>query len=249
MCCFTGRVKDVSGTKIFAREGGGLWQFLVYEMRVNASEPVAMVLPLPVDQSKGEKAVRFIDLSGYAQFFSDLNRGFTPPPSKSESNPRSVRPASAPIVVQKVGAFDASYVPTIADFARVDARFRLSQQVWDQLPVYKDCGFAVFKLRQGEQHYHAMAFSFARKSGGALFFPTIHIHDGKVHANADFDHMLYCQPGIAGLALKDWRESDGPASRYVKVSDTKEIVDGGRHCYRLPIKGRRPNRDTYVARA
>src|SRR3954470_14499541 len=137
MCCFTGPVKDVSATKIFAREGDGLWQFLVYEMRVKAEEPVAMVLPLPVDQAKGEKAVRFIDLSGYAQFFDDMNLGFVPPPSKREPNYGSMS-GGGTIPVQKVGAFEASYVPTIADFARLDARFRLSEQVWDKLPGYKD---------------------------------------------------------------------------------------------------------------
>ena len=248
MCCFTGPVKDVSATKIFAREGDGLWQFLVYEMSVRAEEAVAMVLPLPVDQSKGEKAVRFIDLSGYAQFFDDMNLGFVPPPPKREPNYGSMS-GGGTIAVQRVGAFEASYVPTIGDFGRLDARFRLPEQVWEKLPNYKDWGFAVFKLREGEQHYHPMAFSFLRKAGGAVFFPTVHIHDGKIYANADFDHMLYCQPGYEGLALKGWRESDGPASRHVKASKAKGIVDAGRHCYRFPIKGRRPNRDIYVMKA
>jgi hypothetical protein len=242
-------VKDVSGTKIFAREGEGLGQFLVYEMSVKAKEPVAMVLPLPVDQLKGEKAVRFIDLSGYADFFDDLNLGFVPPPSKRELNYGSMGMVGGTIPVQRVGAFDASYVPRTADFARMDARFRLPEQVWEKLPGYKDWGFAVFKLREGEQHYHPMAFSFVRKAGGAVFFPTVHIHDGKVYANADFDHMLYCQPGNDGLALKGWVESGGPASRYVKVGKTEGVVDGGRHCYRYPIKGRRANRDIYVMKA
>ena len=37
-----------------------------------------------------------------------------------------------------------------------------------------------------------MAFDFPR-AAKKLFFPTVHIHDGKVHDKADFDHALYCQ--------------------------------------------------------
>jgi hypothetical protein len=249
MCCFTGPVKDVSATKIFAREGDGLSQFIVYEMRVNAEQSVAMVLPLPIDQAKGEKALRFIDLSGYARFFDDLNLGFVQPRArKARVNQYGGAEAMDTIEVQRIGAFDASYVPTIADFKRLDERFRLPEQVWDKLPNYKDWGFAVFKLREGELNYHPMAFSFYRKRGGAVFFPTVHIHDAQVHANADFDHMLYCQAGYEGLSLTGWSESDGPASRHVKIDKTQGIVDAVRHCYRMPIKGRRPNRDIYVMR-
>ena len=82
-----------------------------------------------------------------------------------------------------------------------------------------------------------------------LFFPTVHIHDGKVHANADFDHALYCQPGEAGLDLHNWTESHGPASAFVTIQKTKGIVDGKRHCYRYLVRGRRPNRDIYVMKA
>jgi hypothetical protein len=77
----------------------------------------------------------------------------------------------------------------------------------------------------------------------------VHIHDGKVHAAADFDHMLYCQPGNEGLQLNGWKESLGPASRYVEVKEARGIVDGFLHVYRYPIKGRRQNRDIYISRA
>src|SRR5258708_24002954 len=107
MCCYTGRVKEVSGTRIFARAGEGNSQFIVYEMRVKAKEPVAMVLPLPVEQSKGEKAVRFIDLKEYSRFFDDLQRAFIVP-SKGDTR-MTMGMAGAPTValpVQRVGAFD-----------------------------------------------------------------------------------------------------------------------------------------------
>ena len=249
MCCFSRPVKEVSGTKIFARGGEGTSQFLVYEMHVSLKEPAAMILPLPVDASKGEKAVRFIDLQGYPNFFDDLLAGFTPVSLGMRGGPMLGGGQPRKLEVHRVGAFDASFVPTIADFSRLDERFRLPNGTWEKLPNYKDWGFAVFKLREGEQRYHPMAFSFDRKSDAALFFPTVHIHDGKVHSNADFDHALYCQPGDAGLALENWTESFGQASRYVKMEKNKGIVDGSRHCYRYYLRGRRPNRDIYVLKA
>src|SRR2546426_13125 len=125
MCCFSGPVKEVSGTKIFARGGEGLAQFIVYEMHVAAKEPVAMVLPVPVDQAKGDEALKFIDLKEYAHFFDDLDRAFFQPRMNKESDGAMMGMSggrSMPLPVQRVGSFDASYVPTQADFARLDER-------------------------------------------------------------------------------------------------------------------------------
>lgn len=169
MCCFTRPVREVSATNIFARADKENAQFLVYEMRVAATEPVAMVLPLPVDQSKGENGVRFIDLQGYPNLFESLYFTFSPPPKNAEYF-MGMGGGGRSLAVQKVGAYDASFVPTIADFLRLDERFRLPDETWKKLPAYKDWGFAVFKLRPGEQRYHPMAFSFDRKSDAALFF-------------------------------------------------------------------------------
>ena len=88
---------------------------------------------------------------------------------------------------------EASFVPTIADFDRLDERFRLPKETWHHLPQYNKFGFAVFKLKPGEKRIHPMAFEFPRSDSKRLFFPTVHIHDGEVHATADFDHILYCQ--------------------------------------------------------
>ena len=45
MCCFSGRVREVGGTRIFAGAQAGGRQWLVYEMRAAFSGDVAMVLP------------------------------------------------------------------------------------------------------------------------------------------------------------------------------------------------------------
>ena len=104
----------------------------------------------------------------------------------------------------EVGSFVASFVPTVKDFSRLDEQFRLPDGTWDKLPAYKDYGFAVFKLKKGEQKVHPMAFEFPRADKTRLFFPTVHIHDGKVHDQAGFDHVLYCQGVDTRMR---WRES------------------------------------------
>ena len=107
-------------------------------------------------------------------------------------------------MVHDVGEFEASFVPTPADFNRLDERFRLPRSVWSALPDYADYGFAVFKLPpealwllhappRGWTELPPDGVRLPRRNPSALFFPTVHVHDGAVHAEADFDHTLYMQ--------------------------------------------------------
>lgn len=207
MCIFSGQVSAVANTKIFASSAGDGRQFLVYRMQYAADDELAMILPLPTPVSVLEDAVRFIDLSEYKQFFDDMAKGFIEPqPRGYQSVPL---PAALPnLKVYEVGSFQASFVPTLQDFSRLDARFRLPAQTWDQIPRYADFGFVVFKLQAGAKNVHPMAFSFPRRNPGELFFPTVHIHDGNVEEEAHFDHALYCQTPHRS---QDWLiSSDGP---------------------------------------
>lgn len=251
MCCFSQPVISVSATNIFARGGKDGRQFLAYSMTVNAEKELAMVLPLPVKVGAAEDAVSFIDLSGYPDFFADLLKGFPVPARRALfgcSAPSRAVAASAPLKVVSVGNFEASFVPTMKDFTRLDERFRISNAAWKKLPQYRDYGFAVFKLKAGELTVHPMAFSFPRRNANELFFPTVHIHDGEVHAEADFDHVLYCQPREhEPLQVRDWRESPGNAGRFMKTSKTQGLISPEQHCYQKKLRGRLPNRDTLVA--
>lgn len=245
MCCFTGPVLSVSSTKIFARDAGDKRQYLAYSMDLNTTKEVAMVLPLPVPEKSPEDAVKFIDLSGYPTLFTDLFNMMdfpAPPGTRSKNKPAA---AAAPLAVQSVGAFDASFVPSIADFARLDERFRLPDGTWDKLPTYRDYGFAVFKLKAGEQHFHPMAFSFPRRDDTTLFFPTVHIHDGTVTEKANFDHYLYAQLGKQ-LGASGWRESPGLANSKVDIKRAMELVAGDQHLYCQFIRGRLANQDTWL---
>jgi len=251
MCCFSQSVISVSATNIFARAGEEGRQFLVYSMTLNAKNDLAMVLPLPVKIGTGEKDVSFINLSGYAGFFDDLRKGFPVPPPVGEGSARrkSVTPLAARrLEVVSVGNFEASFVPTMKDFSRLDERFQISNSAWKKLPQYHDYGFAVFKLKSGETKVHPMAFSFPRRDTKTLFFPTVHIHDGKVHSQAEFDHVLYCQPSDhEPLTVREWRESDRLASAFMKVDKTKGLIVANQHCYQKQMHGLLPNQDTLVS--
>src|SRR5258708_5331771 len=195
MCCFSRPVFSVNATNIFARAGDDGRQFLVYSMSIGAGNDLAMILPLPVKTPAGENDVQFINLKAYPDFFPHLRSGF---PSKADSHSKRhlfslTEPASAPLLeVVQVGDFEASFVPAINDFSRLDERFRLPADTWNKLPEYQTYGFAVFKLKPGaiSIRVHPMAFSFLRRDPHTLFFPTVHIHDGNVHPEADFDPTL-----------------------------------------------------------
>jgi hypothetical protein len=205
MCILIGgEAVRVSGTSIFARHCAPGRQVLVYSMRVFARTPTAMILPLPVVSGSGEQALRFIDLSGYAEFFEEMNAACRPVfESLGLGAPLAVSAQLAePLLkVEEVGDFEASFVPTVADLRRLDPRFQLPPEVWSELPDYSDWGFAVFQLKleaseaawQSGREVHPMAFEFPTRSADRLFFPTVHVHDRSFHSTAHFDHSLYCQ--------------------------------------------------------
>jgi hypothetical protein len=218
-------------------------------MSVSAKQDLAMILPLPVLGGSGESAVRFINLEAYPNFFYDLESGFPAPPSVEApaSTEKQAAGAHAKLEVFEVGSFEASFVPTLADFSRLDERYRLPSGTWEKLPSYRHYGFAVFKLKPGAQKVHPMALSFPRAKLSSLFFPTVHIHDGRVHSRAKFDHALYCQITENDNAnLTDWRESPLLAKQFVKVAETKNIVQPEQHCFRKEMRGLLDNRDVWL---
>ena len=145
-------------------------------------------------------------------------------------------------------SYEASFVPTVADFARLDERFRLPAGTWEKLPQYKNYGFAVFKLRKGNAAVHPMAFSFPRANAAQLYFPTVHIHDGQVHDMEEFDHVLYCQrPPDEKFSLMEWEESSALPHHTMDVVKARGIVHPQHHLYRREYKGKRKNEDIVLA--
>lgn len=260
MCCFSHAPAfgKVEGTQIFARPLSGARQALAYSMTLSARGPLAMILPLPVPPGSGEDAVEFVDLSGCPRLFHHLNAAFPLPQPRGRDLSLGAPRAQSMLKVHQVGDFEASYVPRVVDFARLDPRFRIEPEVWDQLPVYADYGFAVFQLRgfdaptgwrrrlglgtTSTRTVHPMAFVFPSRRPDAVFFPTVHIHDGVVHPTADNDHTLYVQ----GVRRPDgWTESAGTVATTVPLADTAGLVaDAVAH--RQHRRGELPNTDTWV---
>ena len=248
MCCFSLPVESVQNTKIFARGLAGESQQIVYSMNLNTAHDVAMILPIPSRRGAGEKAVRFTNLKPYPDFFADLENGFPTPPGRSLA--RGTRPDTKSLqslAIVQVGSFEASFVPTTNDFARLDPRFRLPANTWEMLPRYRNYGFVVFKFRKGHQEVHPMAFEFPRSYTNRIFFPTVHIHDGRLEKEAAFDHILYCQlPEDDVMMLHGWRESHQPAGMFMHEKKSRGLIDPTAHVHRSAVNGNHPNSDLWI---
>jgi hypothetical protein len=244
MCCFSRPVEEVKNTRIFARLGAKGNQVLIYQMALHAKEDLAMVLPIPVEKGTGEDGVKFFDLSKYPELFADLHWLF-PVREYAGGGTFGGPPRSAGVdtlKVQSVGSYDASFVPCIADFSRLDERFQLPKGVWDEVPGYETFGFAVFKLKPVHGEVHPMAFAFPTATPRRLFFPTLHIHDGKVHNKEVFDHTLYMQ-AARGPERGGWEESPGLPGKRIKWGLTHGMVRPEMHVYRVQMQGEFTNGD------
>lgn len=222
-------------------------QLLAYEMQFSAATPVAMILPIPTPPRSADDAIRFISLEHYPRLFEELVEPFAFPGGRSRSLAFGKSLPAPQLVVHTVGAFVASFVPTLADFDRLDPMFRLPAGTLDRVPAYADYGFVVFQLAatHGKTRVHPMAFEFPTREPGKLFYPTIHIHDGEVHAEALFDHSLYAQ------GTKDGRFeiADEPARSHMHDPSAKLVVDLDQHVARCLLRGTQRNRDHWVALA
>lgn len=249
MCCFSRPVQRVARTRIFARPTYADRQVVVYAMELTVAESLAMILPVPVKPDADPKEFKFINLEAYPEFFGDLNLGFpVPPPPRAMPAENALSPRATKLDVVSVGAFEASFVPTLKDFDRLDARFRIDPMIWRKLPGYDRMGFAVFKLKAGKQQVHPMCFSFPRADASKLFFPTLHIHDGEVHPKEDFDHELYAQGNrVQSPDVLGWEESRGWAGQFMKTERTAGILEKEAHVYRRRLAGKLPNEDTRIA--
>lgn len=250
MCMFS-RSADVSNTEIFARRDDKGVQHLVYRMRFKASEALAMILPVPTPPDAQEDTLSLVDMRGYTKFFDDLARGFEapkPPKQKGGFGGGGFGGDSKPkLKVLSVGGYEASFVPSLSDFERLDERFQLPRKIWKQLPQYEHYGFAVFKLKAGASQAPPLGFRFPTTLRREVFFPTIHVHDGELTDRADFDHTLYAQLSAdQAMYADDWKESAELARSFIHRERSRRMVDADAHVYRRVLRGTLPNKDTLV---
>jgi hypothetical protein len=250
------RQVHVSKTSIFAAMVEDV-QTLIYSMTLSVRGEVAMILPIPIARGAAEDAVKFVSLDKYPRFFDDAAEGFyfPAPQSAAKGGWRSAGGGMPrqKLVVHEVGAFVASYVPSRGDFDRLDARFRLPDEVWAAMKTYADWGFAVFQLKPGKKQIHPMAFRFPTRDRERLFFPTVHVHDGRVHAEAKFDHSLYYQhPALATNVLElppGWNGdlvSPMSAANFMTLNDCAGLVVGAAPMAKRTLSGKLPNEDTWI---
>lgn len=245
MCIFS-QTCTVASTMIFARLTPFNTQLLAYKMDFLAADDLAMILPLPVPVPSSEDSVRFIDFSGYADFFEDVAAGF-PVPKGMAARSRVTAHSDSILAVHNVGEYEASFVPSIAAFRRLDHRFRLSEKVWKKLPSYADYGFAVFKLRgtAKQRSVHPMVFEFPTRHPATVFYPTVHIHDGELHDDDNFDHTLFAQGG-PDIAYVGWERSDMDTDQFVHVNKTLGVVCSRDTFYKRTLRGIFKNTDVWV---
>jgi hypothetical protein len=239
MCIFFPAIGSVEKTRIYGRLIDGR-QVIAYQMHLSADEPVAMILPVPVANPTD---FEFIDLSSHSRFFAYLDSCFP-----SEPVAAAEAPAGATLKVERVGAFEASFVPTKEDFDRLDPRFRLPDPVWRDLPNYDGWGFAVFQLAAGDRRRHPMAYQFETSNPRAIFYPTVHVHDESVPKRADFDHYLYTQ-GAKGAS--GWVQGEDPPGHHAHFFESEDPGGGLVHpelpLLRNRLTGELPNVDTWLA--
>lgn len=259
MCCFSTPTR-VSNTSIFARIVRPGAQVIVYQMQFSSEQPTAMILPIPVALPAGDPSVRWKSLKEQPAFFERLAAGFPepPPPQGAKGIVAAAAAVSAPLPVHEVGDFIASFVPTAADFDRVDPRFAIRKDVWSRIPAYVDYGFAVFQLKALSGSPHPIAFEFDTRLRDSLYFPTVHIHDGTVHREDRFDHALYLQDARFDARVGSYEgpshadpstgfvRSSAVASQFADVAGSQGVLDGALLLHRMRIVGIHANTDTLV---
>lgn len=264
MCCFSRRVIHVAKTRIFARKISEDRQVLIYSLDLQADEDLAMVLPLPVPPQCPEDSVRFVDLSGYPTLFDDMSRAFPMPVSHAQLDDLGFQYSrampQAKLAVHNVGDFEASFVPSIRDFGRLEPRFQMPNVLWEKIPHYADYGFAVFKLKNWgnwfsrhfgkarKKTFHPMAFEFPIRPSERVFFPTVHVHDGQLHFKAEFDHELYWQgsPHSPVTASTEGDIQTDDLSHQVYIDRTQGLVLGKVISFKRTLNGMLENSDTWV---
>ena len=260
MCCFAQPIDSVSRTRIFGRLTKQKSQFVAYQMRYASELTNAMILPVPIQTRTKRSPIRFIDLSAYPEFFRHLERGFPKPKSLSESRAVESAHGHASLRVHKVGQFEASFVPTINHFQKLDPRFSISKDIWNKIPDYSDYGFVVFQLHELRGEPHPMAFEFSTRLTDTIFLPTLHIHDGEVHRREEFDHTMYVQNSELDLAAGDyqghklwdlksgWARSHASAAKFTDTKRANDLIAGDLKVHRKIMKGTFTNDDQFISR-
>lgn len=228
MGIFSTPVRVASTFNFFARANAD-HQFLACNFRYEADAPFTLFLPLPTPSDAPANAVRFINLSGYDEFFSDLRRGFpnlTRDTGKQSFTDR-LREKVRDWLDLDTTQIEFAFFPNRTVLANMREHWPVSDAVWSDLEPYADCGLVGLKLEAGANRLPPIAFEFPRRNPDELTFPTA--HNLPPTAAAHLRHALYAQTAQRSL---QWRisinaEDERPirARDFVKADRTLGLIE------------------------
>jgi hypothetical protein len=228
MGIFSAPVRVASTFNFFARANAD-HQFLACNFRYEADTPFALILPLPTPPDTPASAVRFINLSGYDEFFSDMRRGFpdlTRDTGKQSFTDRLLEKVRDWLDLDTT-QIEFAFFPNRTVLAEMRDSWPVSEAVWTALEPYAACGLVGLKLEAGANRLPPVAFEFPRRDPDEVTFPTA--HNLPPSAVATLRHGLYAQTSKRSL---QWRisisaEDDRPlrAREFVKTDRTLGLID------------------------
>lgn len=228
MGIFSTPVRVASTFNLFARASADL-QLLACNFRYEADTPFALFLPLPTPPETPASAVRFINLSGYDEFFSDMRRGFpdlTRDTGKQSFTDRLLEKVRDWLDLDTT-QIEFAFFPNRTVLADMREHWPVSDAVWMALDPYAECGLVGLKLEAGANRLPPVAFEFPRRNPDELTFPTA--HNLPQASAAMLRHALYAQTSKRSL---QWRisisaEDERPlrAREFVKTDRTLGLID------------------------
>ncbi len=252
MGIFTRPVRVAGATNIFARAAKDGRQFLAYNFRYEAADDFALILPLPTPPETLPTDVRFIDLSGYDSFFSDLRHGF--PELEREAEKVSLTDR----IIEKVRDWldidptraAITFAPNPAALSHIADEFQVTPAVRRALDRFGATGCVCLKLTAGANRVPPLAIEFPRRQPDRLFFPTALAAGDVYEARASFNYHLF---GQLPHCPPTWRSSTSSGDERLRLARDWLKVDksSGLLAPDLPIvwqrlSGLHDNLDAYV---
>ncbi len=252
MGIFSTPVRVASTINFFARASAD-HQFLACNFRYEAATPVTLILPLPTPPDAPANSVRFINLSGYDDFFRDMRRGF--PDLTSETSKQSftdrLREKVRDWLDLDTTQIEFAFFPNRSVLAEMREHWPVSDAVWTALEPYATCGLVGLKLEAGANRLPPIAFEFPRRNRTELTFPTAH---NLPHASATtIRQALYAQTSNRS---PEWRLSTGAdddrplrARDFVKVERTLGLIKPNQPIVSQRLSGASDNIDVRLIEA
>jgi hypothetical protein len=177
MCIFIAEVLRVAKTRILVAPLANGEQLTIYENTAQTKSKNAMILPVP------QGPVRLIDTSAYPTLFDECEKFFERRRDGGFGSFGAYAMGSiekeAPLPVHRIGGYDVSVVPTLAEFARLAVGvFTVPENIKQILSENYGSGFSfVVCLFKDTVQAHPIAYVSQRMAKtGHLFIPTRHAH-------------------------------------------------------------------------